>query len=272
MQKIELTHANQVERQGHTSKGDQSKWQVGETWYKADHMGYEGLAEVVATRMLQRSTISSFVVYEPIWIQVDGKLIPGCASQNFLGRGDRLIPLERLHRISCGDGLAKTIAGLPSVEDRLRYTVDFVGQVTGIEDFGRYLATILELDAFLLNEDRHTNNLAVIRDNNTKEFRLCPLFDHGLSFLSDTTDYPPGPDIYALIDQVKAKPFCEDFREQAEAATGLYGSDLHFDFSKSDIPTLLEGLDDLYGNRILARVEQIVREQTRKYSYLFPTD
>lgn len=272
MQKVELTYANQVERQGHTSKGDQSKWQVGETWYKADHMGYEGLAEVVAARMLQRSTISGFVVYEPVWIQMEGKLVPGCASHNFLERGERLIPLERLHRISCGDGLVKIIAGLPSVEERLHYTVDFVGQVTGIEDFGHYLATILELDAFLLNEDRHTNNLAVIRDNNTQKFRLCPLFDHGLSLLSDTNDYPLGEDIYALIDKVKAKPFCENIQEQAEAATGLYGSDLHFNFRKNDIPSLLDGLGELYNSKILMRVEQTIREQMRKYSYLFPTD
>lgn len=270
MQKIELTYANQVERQGHTSKGDQSKWQMGKTWYKADHMGYEGLAEVVVSRMLRKSAISNFVAYEPVQIQVEGKLVPGCASHNFLKRGERLIPLERLHRISCGDGLAKTIAGLPSVEERLRYTVDFVERVTGLEDFGRYVATIMELDAVLLNEDRHTNNLAVIRNNNTQKFRLCPLFDHGLSLLSDVNDYPLGQDVYALIDKVKAKPFSEDFQEQTEAATGLYGSDLHFNFKKSDISSLLDGLDELYNSKILARVEQAIREQMRKYSYLFP--
>ena len=271
MQRVELTHTSQVERQGHTSKGDQSKWQVGETWYKADHMGYEGLSEVVVTRMLQMSTISNFVVYKPVKIQVEGKLIPGCVSQNFQGKAERLIPLERLHRISSGDGLAKIIAKLSSVEDRLQYTVNFVKQVTGLEGFGRYLATIMELDAFLLNEDRHTNNLAVIRDNNTKKFRLCPLFDHGLSLLSDTTSYPLAQNIYALIDRVKAKPFSVDFQEQAEAATGLYGSDLHFNFKKKDIPSLLDRLDELYNSKVLARVEQVIREQTRKYNYLFPT-
>ena len=71
MRKIKLTRAGQVERRGHTSKGDQPKWQVGETWYKADHMGYESLAEIVAARMLQRSAISDFVVYEPVLIQME---------------------------------------------------------------------------------------------------------------------------------------------------------------------------------------------------------
>ena len=29
---------------GHTSKGDQRKWKIENIWYKADYMGYEGLA------------------------------------------------------------------------------------------------------------------------------------------------------------------------------------------------------------------------------------
>lgn len=53
MRHIELTCSSQVECQGHTSKGDQPQWQVGETWYKADNMGYESLVEIVAARMLR---------------------------------------------------------------------------------------------------------------------------------------------------------------------------------------------------------------------------
>lgn len=35
---------------------------------------------------------------------------------------------------------------------------------TGLKDFGVYLTKILEMDVFFLNEDRHTNNIAVIYD------------------------------------------------------------------------------------------------------------
>lgn len=268
MRRIKLTGAGQVERQGHTSKGDQPKWLVGEAWYKADHMGYESLAEVVASRMLQRSTVPDHVVYEPVLIQMEEKLLPGCTSHNFRKKQETLIPLERLHRAYHGEGLAQAIGRLIGTEERLRYTVDFVVQVTGLKEFGRYLATILELDAFLLNEDRHTNNLAVLR-NNTKVFRLCPLFDHGLSFLADTTDYSLEQDVYACIGRVKAKPFSTDFQEQAGTAAGLYGSDLHFSFTRGDVPMLLAGLDELYDEQILARAEQVIREQMRRYSHLF---
>ena len=45
-----------------------------------------------------------------------------------------------------------------------RYTVDFIEQTTGLTGVGAYLTMLLELDSFFLNEDRHTNNLAVIRN------------------------------------------------------------------------------------------------------------
>lgn len=269
MEQIKLAPADQVKRMGHTSKGDQPKWQIGNIWYKADHMGYESLAEVAAARILQQSTISDFVFYTPILIQTENRLLPGCASRNFKRKRETLIPLERLHRAYFGEGLAETAAKLPYVEERLRYTVDFVVKITGLEHFGRHLATILELDAFLLNEDRHTNNLAVLRDDKSKKFRLCPIFDHGLSLLSDTNDYPLQENIYTHIERVNAKPFSTDFLEQAEAASNLYGSSLHFRFNTSNISQLLDNLDEMYDTQTMQRVEKILREQMRKYSYLF---
>lgn len=38
---------------GHTSKGDQRKWKVGDRWYKADYMGNESLAEVLVSHFLE---------------------------------------------------------------------------------------------------------------------------------------------------------------------------------------------------------------------------
>ncbi len=36
----------------------------------------------------------------------------------------------------------------------------------------------LERDAFSLNEDRHTNNIAVITDEDMSTFRFCAIFDN----------------------------------------------------------------------------------------------
>ena len=40
MENIDLDAVEREPIQGHTSKGDQPKWQFGDKWYKADHMGY----------------------------------------------------------------------------------------------------------------------------------------------------------------------------------------------------------------------------------------
>ena len=59
MQKIDLTGYALEAAQGHTSKGDQPKWQCDGNWFKADYMGYEGLAEVVVSELLEFSNVKS---------------------------------------------------------------------------------------------------------------------------------------------------------------------------------------------------------------------
>lgn len=269
MQEIELSAGGQVVRQGHTSKGDQPKWQVGNLWYKADHMGYEALAEIIAAQMLARSNIRDFVDYTPVVIKMDGRSVPGCVSENFRAKSEILVPLERLHRTYEGRGLSQVIAPIEDAASRIKYTVDFVVRVTGLNDFGSYLSAMLSMDAFFLNEDRHTNNIAVIRDDMGGNFHLCPYYDNGLSFLSDLNDYPLDADIYTAIDRVKAKPFSEKFDEQIEAAEQLYGNNLKFEFNKNDVRNMLQGMTGLYPEIVSQRVERVIYEQMRKYSYLF---
>ena len=61
-----------------------------------------------------------------------------------------------------------------------------VEQTTGLQNFGQYLTSMLEIDAFFLNKDRHTNNIAVQYNAADDTYALCPLFDNGLSLLADT--------------------------------------------------------------------------------------
>lgn len=269
---MNIVDLNEIERkpiQGHTSKGDQPKWQLNDRWYKADHMGYEALAEVVLSRLLQYSNAPDFVDYHPLWIQNEEKKIAGCVSKNFRGKDEMLIPLERLHRAYRGKGLASALAGMTDAQQRIGYTVDFVQKTTGLTDIGQYLTFLLELDGFFLNEDRHTNNLAVIRNEKTLEFRLCPIFDNGLALLSDQNDYPLGEDIYDCIAKVKAKPFDVDFDEQVDAAEALYGCQLKFMFNRQIVHDVLEELGELYPKEILHRVEWVIYEQMRKYQIYF---
>ena len=110
MDRINLDTVEQEPMQGHTSKGDQPKWQLKGKWYKADHMGYEALAEVVVSQLLKQSNVPDFVEYEPVWIhQYKEKDLPGCVSKNFRAKDEMLVPFEKLHRAYKGQSLAAVL-------------------------------------------------------------------------------------------------------------------------------------------------------------------
>ena len=138
-----------------------------------------------------------------------------------------------------------------------------------MKNVGAYLTMMLELDAIFLNEDRHTNNLAVIRNEKTKRYRLCPVFDNGLALLSDLNDYPVDRDIYECIEKVQAKPFDRSFDAQMEAAEELYGTQLRLQFDRRDIQGVLATAVELYDACVLDRVERVIGEQMRKYNVYF---
>ncbi|WP_285397815.1 hypothetical protein [Lysinibacillus sp. fls2-241-R2A-57] len=71
-----------------SSKGNQSKWRIGNTWVKQNARGYEGQAEVLASLILECSTLnrSKYVVYQPCIIELaDGEQFEGCYSLDFRG-------------------------------------------------------------------------------------------------------------------------------------------------------------------------------------------
>lgn len=266
---VDVTEVARVQATNHTSKGNQPKWQVKNKWLKADHMGYEALAEVLISSLLEKTNVPEFVSYQPALIQYHDKTLTGCASDNFRKEHEELIPVERLHRAYCGPGLAQVLGKAPSVESAIQYTVDFIEKQTKLTDFGAYLTTILELDQLFLNEDRHTNNIAVIWNNKTESYRLCPIFDNGLSLLSDTKSYLLDEDFYNCIKRVQAKPFFPSYEEQTEAANRLYGSFLKCYFKHSDVTAILDSMEPMYPTKVLRRVERIVFEQMRRYRIYF---
>ena len=61
-----------------SSKGNQEKWLEDSTWYKLDQFGYEALAEVMTSKLLEHSNIESetpftFVRYEMKKVKVHGR-------------------------------------------------------------------------------------------------------------------------------------------------------------------------------------------------------
>lgn len=267
---IELFEQNIRTNERQSSKGNQLKWENNGIWYKADYTGYEGLAEYMISHLLKKSTLAEdeFVCYDLEKIKYGTVIYNGVKSRNFLREDWQIITLERLFKNSFGESLYQSLYRIPKHEERLRFLVQQVERMTGLQNFGVYMNKLLTIDAFFLNEDRHTHNIAVLM-NGKGDYAYCPIFDHGAGLLSDTTmDYPLSGDTYALMDQVQAKTICSEFDEQLDLSEALYRGNLKFHFTKKDVIELLANAEG-YPEEIRKRVEMILFAQMRKYAYLF---
>ena len=74
----------------------------------------------------------------------------------------QIITLERLFHNFFGESLYKSMYRIPDHEERLRFLVQQVERITGLQNFGVYMNKLLTIDAFFLNEDRHMHNIAVL--------------------------------------------------------------------------------------------------------------
>lgn len=267
-ERVDMTNTFLMEVDRHSSKGNQMKWCADGYWYKADYLGYEALAEVLASKCVEHSNITNYVHYEPVSIVYHDETYRGCRSCNFLAEDEELLTAERLFYQLYAKSLAKELAG-KSVPDKISFFVKTMEEITGIADFGAYLTGMLELDAFCLNEDRHMHNIAVIR-NEEGMFRLCPLFDQGAGLLSDmTSDFKEEYSLEKCLSKIEAKPFSSDFDEQMDAAEALYGTQIRFSFSAKEAEQWIEEAGADYAPIVRERVRELMHMQMRKYRYLF---
>ncbi len=75
--------------------------------------------------------------------------------------------------------------------------VETMKEISGLQDFGAYLTLLFEIDALIVNQDRHLNNIAVMRT--ADGYRFCPIFDNGAAFLLDYGLYPYEIETKALL-------------------------------------------------------------------------
>lgn len=267
---IELFEQNIRTNDRQSSKGNQLKWENDGIWYKADYTGYEGLAEYVISHLLKKSSLDEkeFVLYDLEQINYKTNVYNGAKSNSFLDEGWQVITLERLFQNFFGKSLYRSIFAIPECDKRLEYLVLQVERMTGLKNFGIYLNKLFTIDAFFLNEDRHTHNIAVLM-NEKGEFQYCPIFDNGAGLLSDTTlDYPLQGDVYTLMKESHCKTISDDYDEQLDVSEMLYKENLKFHFTKKDVEKLLAAAEQ-YPDEVKYRVETIVYMQMKKYAYLF---
>lgn len=267
---VELFEQDERQNNRQSSKGNQLKWNNNGIWYKADYTGYEGLAEYMISHLLLKSSLrqDEFVLYEPEQVRYKDAVYSGVKSNNFLEKDWQLITLERLFKTFFGQNLYQSIFRISDPEKRLIFLVEQVERVTNLSDFGVYMNKLFTIDAFFLNEDRHTHNIAILM-NKDGRFAYSPIFDNGAGLLADTSlDYPLGKDVYLQIKEVRAKTISADFDEQLDLSEKLYGNHLKFHFRTKDVSDLLDEIS-IYSHEEKDRVRDILLSQMKKYAYLF---
>ena len=192
-------------RDSGTSDGTQIKYFMDNKWYKVDRYGGEGIAEELASILLDNSNLpeGSYVKYKRFLINN----IEGCVSDNFLKKGESYITFYRLYSNIYGKDLA-TVTSAMDYDDAIDYVLEFMQKNTGL-DLREYLANTFALDALILNEDRHFNNMGVIYDG--RGFKPAPIFDNGKSLFIGNAGYDPDKTIEENRRAAHAKAFSGSF-------------------------------------------------------------
>lgn len=267
---IELNDSYAVTIDRASSKGNQLKWYDGSFWYKADSNGYEGLSEYIVSKLLKKSSLkeNEFVNYELEQIKYKSHIFNGCKSKNFLKSESEIITIQRLFDSMSNYSLNDILDSLVTTKEKIKYIVDNVIALTGLNYFGEYLYKLFVIDGIFLNEDRHTHNIAIIK-NKDNTFDYCPIFDNGACLLSDTKiEYPLSENTLDLIKLVKPKMFDCDFIDVINNIQNLYGTDISFFYTDNDIDSLLDQIY-IYDEAIIKRIKQILKYQRNKMSYFF---
>ena len=187
----------------------QGCFQKGKYWYKINLVGCEADAEYLATVVLKNSNISNYVSYQKSQIEK----IDVCTCEDFLQKDEIYITFEEVCFKYQGELLTDLIKRYRTCKDRINKTIEIINNYTYL-DITDYLRDILSLDRLLLNEDRHFKNLGVIRNINTRKYKIAPIFDNGRSLGSDFRKFLPDMNYYDIIKLSVSRPFSLNFEEQ----------------------------------------------------------
>ena len=158
-------------------------------------LGQEPHNEVLATRLFARFlTESEYVKYAIA--SYAGKTVSACPC--FLKNDEEYVPAHYVL------GLAKK----PNHINQFQHYINCCAEL-GVDVRKRAEQMIL-LDFVLMNHDRHFRNFGLIRNVNTLEWRLAPLFDSGSSLLCNVST----ADLKVHAYTYNTKPFYSDPKRQ----------------------------------------------------------
>ena len=87
------------------------------------------------SHLLMKSSLQAaeYVLYEPEQIQYKSQIYQGVKSNSFLSDDWQIVTLERLFKTICNESLTSMVWRIPEVEDRLKFLIDQVERITGLQ-------------------------------------------------------------------------------------------------------------------------------------------
>lgn len=201
-----------------SSKGNVTKYTNGLFWIKTNYLGYEALAEVISSRVIQALGFNT-VIYKPCFLsRNEYEAESACVSESFTINATEYSVgrlLQKLGKFSNSDEMFAAFRKNQTPALRIQWVLDLLKPLDITDYLQSSLAECIWLDSLLLNEDRHLFNLVLTLDDQNR-FRFIN-FDYGGSLLSDLKDYPIVMPLKRAIYGVKSKPFSSRFSSQLSA-------------------------------------------------------
>lgn len=176
MQMLELDSKNLF---GSDGSGNQKKiWIDNKYLVKVNSKLREASKEVDACKLAELFGLNH-ALYKEIKVLVDGAEKTACITENYLGENDIEISVCKIY-----DFLKMNIP----LNIDTRIVIDTI--IDGIVKFSHlsrdsvvfYIYSMTLFDFLICNDDRHLNNFGLIYNEETKQFRFAPLYDHGETF------------------------------------------------------------------------------------------
>lgn len=205
-------------------------------------VGHECINEIVVQRVLHILGIEHLeyqLLHALVRIEDKDYETWICASEDYKRDGESKIALEDYYAMEKVEGEAP---------------LDFCKRM-GWES---QIYAMLVIDYLVLNRDRHGANMEVLRDGKSKEVRLAPLFDHGLSLTCRCHNK----------DELKKFDVLEDKKVQSFVGTDSTLQNVKMvpkkyihqlpKLRKKDLEFVFEGFQDVIGQEYMAKMREMI--------------
>lgn len=166
---------------GTDGSGNQKKiWISNKYLVKVNSKLREASKEVDACKLAELFGLNH-AKYKEIKVLVDGMEKSACITESYLDENDSDITmweiLDRLDAI-----LTYKMSAVEVINIVINSIVKYTDGALSQQAVTYYIYSMTLFDFLICNDDRHLNNFGLIYNEETKQFRFAPLYDHGETF------------------------------------------------------------------------------------------